>query len=295
MMHCGQVRTHLGDHLEGDLELSTRAQVDEHLEACTDCASELQELRSTVALVRSLPEPTVPAGLADTVMRRIDDGEGRRQHFSFLARRGISPRLALPLAAGIAGVLFFVGTNDIFFAQEVRVAAVPSAEVVADPIAVKKWEAVPPTLSRNRGLQSRLVAAEAPTTKRDQMMRLRFAAMNHSIRNRLNRSDHRDLVIGFFGRTDPDSAQLDLDRELERAKADPEAFLSRFNEVTEMDRRSTIAPLVVLANRRGEARMVADRLRSTLHPLAVSLASQFERERTPPTQRRRPTSTSFEY
>jgi predicted anti-sigma-YlaC factor YlaD len=37
-MNCGQVRTRLGDHLEGDLELSARAQVDEHLDACADCA-----------------------------------------------------------------------------------------------------------------------------------------------------------------------------------------------------------------------------------------------------------------
>ena len=70
-MNCGQVRTRLGDYLEGDLELSARAQVDEHLGACADCANELQELRSTVALVRTLPDLTVPTDLVDTEGWRV--------------------------------------------------------------------------------------------------------------------------------------------------------------------------------------------------------------------------------
>jgi hypothetical protein len=294
-MNCGQVRTRLGDHLEGDLELSVRTQVDEHLETCTDCVNELQELRSTVALVRSLPDLAVPADLVDTVIRRINDGEGYRQRFSFSARRWASPRMALPLAAGIAGILFYLGSNSPPAEQEVRVAATSSAVAVEDPIAVEKWEAVPPTLTRIRVAHPRLASAETPATQRGRMVRPRLAASNHSTRNRLNRPDHRELVVGFFGRMDPDSAQLDVDRELERAKVNPEAFLRRLNNVAEMDRRSTVAPLVVLANRRGEARLVAERLRSTPHPLAVSLAAQFEQQRHQPAENRQRTSNSFEY
>jgi hypothetical protein len=300
MMNCGQVRTHLGDHLEGDLELSSRAQVDEHLGSCTECASELQELRSTVALIRSLPDLAVPEGFADNVMQRIEAGEGRRQPLSFLARRLASPRLALPLAAGIAGILFYTGSNfptavQSPAAQELRVAAVSSTAVVSDPIAVEKWEAVPPTLSQSRVAHARLAAVDVPTTHRSQASRPRFAMANHSSFNRMNQSNRRELAIGFFGRMDPDVAQLDLNRELERAKVNPEAFLSRLNQATEMERRSTIAPLVVLANRRGEARMVADSLRSTPHPFAVSLASQFSQDHSPPAQNRQRPQASFEY
>jgi hypothetical protein len=204
--------------------------------------------------------------------------------------------LALPLAAGIAGVMFYVGANNPPVVEEVHVAAVPTAEVVADPIAVKKWEDVPPILSRNHVALARLAAADVPTTHRSEMVRPRFTSVNHSTHTRLNHSDHREMVIGFFGQMDQDPAQLDLDRALERAKANPEAFLRRLNEVTEMDRGSTVAPLVVLANRRGEARVVAERLRSTPHPLAVSLAAQFEQKQQQPTkQRQQAAPTFFEY
>ena len=294
-MNCAQVRAHLGDHLEGDLDGSVRAQVDGHLEACPNCANELQELRSTVALVRSLPDLAAPVGLADAVMRRIEDGEGRRQRLSFSVRRWIDPRLALPLAAGVAGILFYAGMNEIPVDQSNFSAVIPSAEVVADQIAIDKWEAVPPTLSVNRAARSRLAATNAVPARRSRTVRPRLAAIDRSANSRMLRPDNRELVVGFFGRMDPDSARLDLDRELERAKGNPEAFLRRLNETAELDRRWTVAPLVVLADRRGEARLVAARLRSTPHPLAVSLAAQFEQERYQPADNLRTPRTSFEY
>jgi len=293
-MNCGQIRACLGDYLEGDLDRSAHAQVDEHLEACANCANELQELRSTVALLRSLPSLTSPAGLVDDVMRRIEDGEGRRQRFSFSARRLADPRLALPLAAGIAGILVIAGVYDLPVGQTKPATVVQSAELAADPIAIAKWEAVPPTLSRNRINRSRLAATGASAAKRSRFVRPRLASIYRSSGSRMNRPDHQKMA-GFFGQMDPDSAQLDLDRELERAKANPEAFLRRLNQVAEIDRRATVAPLVVFADRQGEARLVAARLRSTPHPLAVSLAAQFERQQSAPAEVRQANPASFEY
>ena len=44
-MNCSGVRAQLGDYLEGDLELRTRTQTNEHLSSCASCATELSELR----------------------------------------------------------------------------------------------------------------------------------------------------------------------------------------------------------------------------------------------------------
>jgi hypothetical protein len=85
------------------------------------------------------------------------------------------------------------------------------------------------------------------------------------------------MVVGFYGRVDPDLQQLDLDGQLDRAKLDPKGFLRQLGEVAELERRSRVAPLVVRAGRRGDAQVVARRLRDTSHPLANSLAAEFDR------------------
>jgi hypothetical protein len=71
--------------------------------------------------------------------------------------------------------------------------------------------------------------------------------------------------------------QLDLDGQLDHAKLDPSGFLRQLNEVSEPERRSRIAPLVVRASHRGDAQVVARRLRDTSHPLASALAAEFDR------------------
>ncbi|HME71762.1 MAG TPA: zf-HC2 domain-containing protein [Myxococcota bacterium] len=76
-MKHGEVRVRLGPYLEGDLPLQQRALVDAHLDACPSCAEELRELRGTIGLLRSLPEVEPPAGLANSVIARIQAGEAQ--------------------------------------------------------------------------------------------------------------------------------------------------------------------------------------------------------------------------
>ncbi|MCH8890937.1 MAG: zf-HC2 domain-containing protein, partial [Myxococcales bacterium] len=110
-MNCTRVRSHLGDHLEGDLALRFRTRVDEHLGHCESCARELSELRSTVGLLRSLPAPQPPAELASEVMRRISSGEGRRRQTPAVIRSLFGPRVAAALAAGFAGFAIFTSVE----------------------------------------------------------------------------------------------------------------------------------------------------------------------------------------
>ena len=76
-MKHGEVRDRLGRYLEGDLGLQQRALVDAHLDACPNCAAELNELRGTIGLLRSIPDVDPPVGLSHRVMARVQAGEAQ--------------------------------------------------------------------------------------------------------------------------------------------------------------------------------------------------------------------------
>ena len=46
-MNHSDIQNRMADYLEGDLSLSKRALFDAHLDACTECARELSEMRGT--------------------------------------------------------------------------------------------------------------------------------------------------------------------------------------------------------------------------------------------------------
>lgn len=265
-MKCAKARAHLGDHLEGDLELPDRREVDLHLAACPDCRRELSELRSTVALLRALPDPQPPEGLVASVMQRIDAGETRVARMPLPLRRVCDPRVAAPLAAGIAGLVLFAtmeGAGPLPIADANGPVDVAGANAV-EP-AEWMWKLNPPTLgdrleeARRAPAPSRVAAA-----KRAQAMRL--FRPRASVPN-----------VGFYGRTDPDPHYLDLDAQIDGALNQPEAFLQFVSQLEEADRSSLIAPLAVRAARRGDAQDVAGRLRRAHHPLAQQAAEPFER------------------
>jgi len=107
-MKHAHVRDRLGPYLEGDLPLQQRALVDAHLDVCPSCATELKELRGTIALLRSLPEVEPPQGLAGRVMARIEAGEAESSLWVRFVDRFDSllrPVPLLALVAASAGVL----------------------------------------------------------------------------------------------------------------------------------------------------------------------------------------------
>jgi anti-sigma factor RsiW len=104
-----EIRAQLSAYLERDLGPEERTQIDTHLESCVACGSELRELRATVSLLRRLPEPGHPPGLADAVMARAAQRPARVIQ---LVRRAAEPRFAAALAAGIAGLVFLVDGSD---------------------------------------------------------------------------------------------------------------------------------------------------------------------------------------
>jgi hypothetical protein len=175
-----------------------------------------------------------------------------------------TPQVAAALAVCLAGFAIFTSVETSWVEPPEAVADVPTEVVTAYQEAIDMWVNAPITIATTKAIEPRLAAIE------------RTAA------NRFYRPDPRHMVVGFYGRVDPDSQQLDLDGQLDRAKRDPRGFLSQLDEVAEPERRSRVAPLVVRAGRRGDAQAVARRLRDTSHPLANTLAAEFDRKRSNP-------------
>jgi len=103
-----EIRAHLSEYLERDLDPDRRSRIAAHLESCAACQGELQELRSTISLLRRLPEPGHPRGLADAVLARVAQDARGPARVHRLVLRLSEPRFAAALAAGIAGLLLLV-------------------------------------------------------------------------------------------------------------------------------------------------------------------------------------------
>lgn len=81
-MNCRQARELLSPYIDGELPAAERAQLEDHLEQCEDCRSELGELRALVDVLGSLPEEPLPEGFAEALHGRIT----RRHRWPRLAR-----------------------------------------------------------------------------------------------------------------------------------------------------------------------------------------------------------------
>jgi hypothetical protein len=88
-----------------------------HLAECPECAEELRELGSTVTLLRRLPEAKVPPAFAVSVMARVRAGEAEPGGLLRWLPALATPAFAVPLAAGLAGLVLFAGLWDGPFQQ----------------------------------------------------------------------------------------------------------------------------------------------------------------------------------
>jgi hypothetical protein len=96
----------MADYLDGALAPAKRARFDAHLDGCESCSTEFAELRATVHLLRSLPEPQLPPHLADDALRRIRSGdlggsrfEGFSRRLREIFRELAAPGIAVPVTA----------------------------------------------------------------------------------------------------------------------------------------------------------------------------------------------------
>lgn len=105
-MNCDSIRTDLNAYLDGELPKNLRESVAAHLESCEHCRKELEQLKRTVALVKSLaPLPTMP-GLETRIMQR------------WITSRSLQPRWSgFPFRQFSAAMLVFLLVLGIYQIQ----------------------------------------------------------------------------------------------------------------------------------------------------------------------------------
>ena len=70
-MKCESVRHNLSAYLDGELEPSVRARIEQHLAGCEACRTELAQLKETVGLVASLPRVEAPEAFLEEINDRL--------------------------------------------------------------------------------------------------------------------------------------------------------------------------------------------------------------------------------
>ena len=104
-MNCTQVREHLSEILDGQ----TPPELVRHLNACTECATLIVELRKDMSLLATVPAAPVPPILLARVMGEVSKVSHTRKAWRFFV-----PRLA-PVAAALAvTVLSYNLTPDLW-------------------------------------------------------------------------------------------------------------------------------------------------------------------------------------
>lgn len=68
---CGDVRSQLNDHLDGELDPTVRERVDRHLAQCKDCRAFQQGLDATVRGLQSMPARNAPTDVRERLRQRL--------------------------------------------------------------------------------------------------------------------------------------------------------------------------------------------------------------------------------
>jgi len=106
-MDHASIKKNLSAYLDGAVTPEERALMEEHLEGCAECRSDLRELAETVTRLRDLGEVEPPPWLTAKVMARVREDAGRE--------RGLFRRLffpfgwKLPLEAAALALLTVTG------------------------------------------------------------------------------------------------------------------------------------------------------------------------------------------
>jgi len=287
------IRNHLADYLEGDLDLSRRALLDAHFDRCEECSREMDEIRATIALLHALPVPEPPPDLADRVLRRLREGEGQprlldvvRDFFSELA----APRFAVPLTALATLLAIALLPGDLRlripgFGSEPAVTTAATSPIAAlseaDRIAAAEEGPKRELLEKHRRLTQN--ALERLVASRDAADRPAIAGASRAERLGpvLAATPQQGQQLGMPPYSSPEERaqhRLDLlDSRLELMISDPALFAGRFGERTVTEQELWLRELATRSLEADVTVAVEESLRSSVDPAAQVLADSFGR------------------
>ena len=77
-MDCNELVELVTDYLEGELPPSDMERFEAHLEECEACATYIEQIRQSVAVVGTLREETLPQGAANALLAEFRDWQRTR-------------------------------------------------------------------------------------------------------------------------------------------------------------------------------------------------------------------------
>ncbi len=77
MLTCRELTELITNYMEGRLSFRERLRVQMHLGMCRHCRRYLQQMKSTVRLLGSLPVGALPPEMESELMRRFADWKGK--------------------------------------------------------------------------------------------------------------------------------------------------------------------------------------------------------------------------
>ena len=72
-MNCNELVELVTDYLEGRLPAADLRRFEAHLEECDACVTYIEQIRTSVALLGTLREETLPQGAADALLAEFRD------------------------------------------------------------------------------------------------------------------------------------------------------------------------------------------------------------------------------
>ncbi len=111
LMSCEETRQTFSSYIDDCVSLPARVAIDEHLDRCPVCRSEMAELRALTRSLSSMTRPQPPAGMADTISDLLTIEAAARQaikpSFGVRVARFLEPRLMPYTVGSFASVILF--------------------------------------------------------------------------------------------------------------------------------------------------------------------------------------------
>ncbi len=120
--NCQNIKEYIEDYLEGRLSAAESAEIEEHLDSCSECREEFERwqnlFQNLTSLSLSLPEEKLSSDFTANVIQKIYEEESvsKESWLEKLIRLIIIPRVSLKWAAALAVTLatIFLGYNMYF-------------------------------------------------------------------------------------------------------------------------------------------------------------------------------------
>ena len=117
-MNCQKTKKLLQLYIEDALTFGEKQQVEQHLEECSACRTELKSLSATVKLIKSLPEVSTPSNFTENLMAKISREEIQIQSswLDYFKKQVTISQLSFRFAgaAAVAAVFVFLAFTFLF-------------------------------------------------------------------------------------------------------------------------------------------------------------------------------------